>query len=171
MTSSAEICVSCRSPKAQSECGVCFDALCRSCALFLDEATFSFYAELPDELTHSFYCAACHQQHVEPALERYNELIETARVVFFFFETQKQRIPVLDKAKAEVKVEDCADRDETILRLGFQAAQQGFNAILDAVVSSEKIRKGAYQTTRWSGKGLPVMVDVDKLEKHLRNRW
>jgi hypothetical protein len=64
-----------------------------------------------------------------------------------------------------VTVKDVPDRDEAILRLAFLAAEEGFNAILDVNVKSEKVRNEGWQKMRWSGSGLPVGVDAAKIER------
>jgi hypothetical protein len=134
--------------------------------VFLEEGTFAFLPELKPELTHSYYCQGCHATQVEPELEAYRETLERAREVFFFFDTRKQAMPVQRKATAMAVVEDCADRDETILRLGFIAASQGFNAIVEGNVAAEKVRNHGWQKTRWRGRGWPAQVDAEKLDRH-----
>ena len=158
-------CSGCRSLKTTHECGICNEALCRSCAIFLDEATFAFRSEVSPELKHSFYCAGCHAEQVEPEMEADRELLELARGVYFFFGKSKHPLPILSKAKVDVKVERCLDRDETILRLGIQAAKAGFNGIVDAEVSSEKVRDHGWQKSNWRGHGRPVKMDAVKLER------
>src|SRR4051812_21012834 len=119
-------CVACKKPKTVYSCEICEDPLCKACTQFLEEGTFSFRSELPPELGHSRYCPSCFVTQVEPELEAYREKMELAKQVYFFFKTQKRAIPVLKRAESEVEVEDCADRNETILRLAFFAVEQGF---------------------------------------------
>lgn len=166
-------CISCRipqSPKASHECGICNERVCRSCAIFLDETTFAFRSELAPELKHSYYCAPCHDTHVQPELDRYEALLETARGVYFFFGISRHPLPVLRKADREVRVADCADRDETILRLGYQAAEAGYNAIILGEVTPSKVRNHGWQKSSWSGHGLPALVDAEKLERDAQMR-
>ena len=61
--------------------------------------------------------------------------------------------------------DSCDDRRECILRLAFFAAELGFNAIIESEVDSKKVRKGAYQSSTWSGSALPADVDGARLEK------
>ena len=86
-------------------------------------------------------------------------------MVFVFFITRKKEIPMIRKSKEKFTVPKCADRDETILRLGFFAAQNGYNAIVEVDVKSVKIRDGSYQTSVWSGSGIPADINEAKLEK------
>jgi hypothetical protein len=162
---SDQVCISCRRPKAVLSCEVCHEALCKSCAQFLEATTFSFYKEVPEVLTHTYYCSACHSEHVEPALESYQEIMERARSVYFFFNTQRKLVPIIKRSKESVRVESCVDRNETILRLAFLAAQQGFNGIVDAEVNSKKIRNEGYEKSEWQGVGFPAEVDAKRMER------
>lgn len=159
-------CLSCRRPKADRACGLCSEPVCRGCAQFLEEGSFAYRAEVAQELKHSFYCQGCYSQTVEPELEQYQETLERARDVFFFFNTQKRPVQLMNKGTSQAVVSDCEDRDETILRMGFIAAEQGFNAIVDAEVNHEKVRNHGWHKTRWSGRGWPAQVDAEKLSRH-----
>jgi hypothetical protein len=166
---SNEVCISCRKPKAALNCEICGEYVCKACEMFLDEGTFSFLKTIPDDLSHTHYCAPCYDSKIMPELEKYRETLEKAKSIYFFFTTQKMNLlPLLDRAKEKVDVKNCADRDETILRLAFRAAEQGYNAIIMAEVKSAKVRNEGYQTSVWSGVGIPANVDAERIEK--RNR-
>lgn len=159
-------CSSCRKPLkpgATLECGLCHDPICKACDQFLDAGSFAFLRSLPDELSHTHYCVTCHSTKVEPALESYNEMMERAREVFIFFGTQKKAPPVVKKAKERLSVEDCPDRDETILRLAFHAAELGFNGLVDVEVASRKVRHAGWQKSAWQGSGVPAQIDESRL--------
>ncbi|MCM2277349.1 MAG: hypothetical protein NDJ89_04680 [Oligoflexia bacterium] len=158
-----EACRTCRKPQPTLQCESCGAALCKSCREAGGPEAFLFYAKLPPELAHTDYCQQCYALHVEPALVIYRELMERARETYFFFETQKRALPVLRRSKELLRVENCGDRDETILRLAFQAVEKGFNSVIEAEVVSEKIRNGGHQTMRWRGKGFPAEMDVERL--------
>jgi hypothetical protein len=160
-----EVCITCRRPKVAHHCELCQSALCKKCTHLLKEGTFSFLETLSETLSHFYYCQTCYSQNVETALESYNETLELARKVYFFFTTQKRQPPILKKSKDKIEVSVCVDRDETILRLGFKAASAGFNAVIEAEVISVKLRNEAYQKSVWSGFGYPAMVDAARLER------
>ena len=159
------ICYSCRRPKANLSCNVCEEPICKACAQFLEVTRFSFLKAIPEELSHTHYCPNCYDAHVAPALESYNEIMERARKVYFFFTTQKRQIPVFRKSREVLKVDGCEDRNETILRLGFFAAEQGHNAIIEAEVTCKTIRNSGYQKSEWKGTGIAATVDAEKLER------
>jgi hypothetical protein len=158
-------CVSCRAPKTPRACGLCQGAVCKDCARFLDAEAFSFRSSLPPELAHSYYCPACHDEQVAPAQESYDATMEQAKGVYVFFTTQKRRPHPIKKAIRKVQVASCVDRDQTILRLAFQAAEQGHNGLLDTEVTSRKVRNAGYQKSDWTGSGLPITVDPAKVER------
>lgn len=162
---STEPCISCRRPKATVECEICQEPVCKECLQFLEASSISFLRKVPDVLAHRHYCPACYDTHVAPALEAYNQTMQQARGVFFFFQAQKRSLPILRRAPKQVRVEACEDRDETILRLAFMAAEQGFNAVIEAELTSKKVRNEGWHKTVWQGVGLPAEVDAERLAR------
>jgi len=168
------VCISCRKPasKGSKSCGLCEEPVCKDCVQFLEASTFSFLSELPPELSHTYYCSNCYGTTVEPALTTYEETMVQARDVFIFFTTQKRAPTVIKKAIAPVRVDSCDDRDETILRMAFLAAQQGHNALLNTEVEVKKVRNAGYQKSDWRGVGTPATVDASKVERDAeRDEW
>ena len=158
-------CLSCRKPKATLACEVCQEPVCKDCVQFLEASTFSFLKTLPPELGHTYYCSFCYDSKVAPALENYLAIQEKARGVYVFFTTQRKAIPLIRKSKEVVKIAECADRDETVMRLAFFAAEGGYNAIIEVELICEKVRNHAWHTSRWQGTGLPAEVDAVKVER------
>ena len=158
-------CVSCTDSKVTAKCELCEEDLCKKCVQFLDPETFQYQEKLPVELTHTRYCRFCYDDKIVLAQEKYSETLEKAKQVFVFFTTQKRKPNLLKRAKKMVEILNCPDRDMTILKLAFLAADQGFNALVDTLVSSEKVRNEGYQKSQWQGKGLPATVDSDKLDR------
>ena len=168
---SAIPCDACRKPKSGYQCEMCEDSLCKSCVQHLDQETFAFQENIPADLLHSNYCPTCYDATVAPALEAYREVMERAEGVFVFFTTQRKEIPLIKRSRLSYEVKECIDRDQTILRLAFFAAKDGFNAVTEVNVISEKVRDGAYQTSKWKGTGVPAQIDADKLAKqHAQNQ-
>jgi hypothetical protein len=158
-------CISCRRPKANLVCGNCEDPVCKDCAEFLEASTFSFRESVPEELTYNYYCSHCYDDVVKPELQAYQDTLTLAKDVFFFFSTQRKPFHLLKRAKHLIHVKECRDRDETILRLGFKAAELGFNAIVEAQVTSKKLRDEGREKSQWEGKGTPAQVDSEKLNR------
>ena len=162
------LCSDCRKPKAIHACGVCEEPFCKKCSEIVSEEAFGFLSEVPEILTRKIYCRHCHDREVLPEKEKYDEILARAKEVFVFFKTQRKEIPLIRKSKVPVVVETCIDRDETILRLGFLAAEQNYNAIIEVDVNAKKIRNEAYQTSVWSGSAIPADVDGSKVERNDR---
>jgi hypothetical protein len=161
-------CVSCRKPcvsKTDFDCECCGERACKSCQEFLPEGTFSFRNDLPEELTHSRYCRVCHEREILPALESYEQTLEQAKQTLFFYKTYARPLPILRRAADPLRVNDCDDRDETILRLAFQTVEAGYNAVIEATITSEKVRNEGYQTTHWKGVATPAELDLGRLER------
>jgi len=164
------VCVDCGAKKAPLSCGVCVNALCKSCAHFIEEEQFSFLAIKPEELAHTTYCQSCYTKHVEPAILGYEETMKKAREILVFEKKQGKETRLIRRIEDPVTVSDCEDYNETVLRLAFFAAQKGKNAIVDLEVKSKKVRTGSYQTSRYSGTAVPADVRDDKLIKD-RSLW
>ena len=158
-------CDSCRKPKSGFECEVCESSLCKNCAQILDSDEFAFLAEIPVALKHNTYCPHCYDEMVVPELDAYQEIMGRAQEVFVFFVTQRKEIPLIKRSRESFAINECIDRDQTILRLAFFAAQGGYNAVTEVEVISEKVRNGAYQTSKWRGTGVPAQIDAAKLAR------
>jgi len=130
--------------------------------------TFKFFNPVPENLSLKQYCPNCHDQTIVPALDEYNAILERAREVHIFFTADPSPPRLLKRSKREIKIEDCADRDETILRLGFCAAQLKFNAVIYVSVTAKQIRNHAHQKSSWTGTGLPGLIDEEKLLRQMR---
>lgn len=163
--SSKELCSFCRLPRADLNCQVCTQSICRHCVQRLAEDAFTFLTTRPVELTHRDYCSRCYDEQVVPRLEQYNETLAKAKEVHYWPRTFRGNIPILKKGRTEIEVASGNDRDETLLRLGFLAAEQGFNALVHGEIKSKKIRNFGYQKMEWSGSARPVIIDVEKLER------
>jgi len=159
------ICSFCQRPKASYHCEVCEAQLCKACAQFLDDDSFSFLATKPHELSFTTYCPPCFDQNVAAPLSRYNETMEKAKDVIAFFKDQGQATRLMKRSEAPVTVTNCPDREETLLRLAFLAAQNGFNSILDVEIIHKKVINGSHKALIFSGSAVPFQMD----EKQIRN--
>lgn len=163
-------CINCRRPKSTLQCGVCEEPVCKSCGLFLASDTFAFQPKVSEVLRHSHYCPACHQEHVEPALAEYEDKMARAKEMYFFFNTQRSLLPVLKKATNPIRVENCEDRDETVLRLAFLSVDQGYNSVIEAEVVSAKVRNGGHHKHFWKGTAFPANLDLERFERSTLGR-
>ena len=164
----ARVCDTCRSTHVVSACALCENDLCKACIMAPPLHTFSLLTTIPDDLSHHSYCRFCYDEKVEPEASKYGATLEKANEVFIFFKTQRKEIPLLRKSKELFKVTECEDRDETILRLAFMAAEKDFNAVIDTEVSAEKKRHHAHHKHYWEGTGIPAMIDENKLDRQFK---
>lgn len=163
-----KLCETCRQPDPTQECKLCENSLCDDCVMSPPHGSFSMMEKIPADLSHTIYCRFCYDGKIEPEVLKYETLLSAAKEVFIFFKTQRKEVPLIRKMKVTMKVDSCEDRDETILRLAFMAAEQGLNAVIDTDVNYQKVRNEGYQKTKWSGSGVAAQVDENKLDRQHR---
>ena len=164
------LCASCKQTKARVTCGLCETPICRTCAQFLERHSFLLWEpKVPAELEHETYCAPCFISKVAPALSDYEDTVNRARAVLVFWRSRGDETRVVRSSEKPLSVADCSDEKDTLLKLAFLAAQKKFNALLDVEFKTKKVRNGGYQTTIWSGAGIPARVDASKFPVEERN--
>lgn len=159
------ICSACQSPKATLQCGICRDPLCKSCAQTLEHDSFQYLRKIPQDLAHKAYCVPCFDEKVTQELDKYNETLEKAKNVYVFTKAQSKETRLIKRKAQSIKVENCSDEDDATMRLAFQAAENGFNAIVDVHLTSKKVINNSYQSTAWMGTAIPAHVDADRIEQ------
>lgn len=155
-------CCICLNPKSSLNCEICKESICKNCAQFLEEDSFSFLKEIPDDLSHSTYCPHCFDSKVAGALLQYSETMERAKNVNIFLKNQSKESRIYKSDEAPIKVDDCHDADETLLRLAFRAVESHFNGLINVDITSKKIRIDGYQKSIWSGTGIPTHIQNEK---------
>ncbi|MGZ6460585.1 MAG: hypothetical protein ACXWQX_16150 [Bdellovibrio sp.] len=88
--------------------------------------------------------------------------MEQAKNVAVFFKEQSKETRLMSRKASAFVVKDCADKDETVMRLAFFAAKANFNGLIDVDISFKKVREGSYQTLKWNGSGIPVNINNKK---------
>jgi hypothetical protein len=159
------ICSSCEKPKAQLQCGLCEVDLCKNCTVFLEEDYFSFLPQIPKELTQTAFCQTCYQQKIIPQIEAYDQDMLRAQDIIVFAKNQGKETRFVKRLEDPFTVTDCLDEKDVTMRLAFLAVRAQFNALVDLVVTSTKIRNGSYQKLVWQGTAIPAQVDESKLPK------
>lgn len=153
-------CCVCQKPKANLKCGLCEQTVCKYCAQFVEDGQFSFLPSLPPHLKQTTFCGPCYDAKITPEIESYNETMEKAQNLTVFFTTASKQTRNFKRTEKPLKVIDCSDREETLLRLAFLAVKANFNAIIDVDIVSEKVRNGSYQTTKYSGTAMPTQLNT-----------
>jgi hypothetical protein len=159
----SDLCASCRRPletvKNRNQCGLCQHPLCKDCTQFLDPSEFSFLKTVPEDLAHSTYCGPCYDEKAAPALASYVTIMDRAREIGVFYKNERN-LPSHRSSNRILKVENCPDRKETLLRLAFFAAEMSYNALVNVELTSRKVKTAGYQTTLWNGTGFPAHLKL-----------
>lgn len=158
-------CCVCQKTKTGLTCGLCKEDVCKGCTEFLDHDSFSFLKTKPEHLVSGAFCLTCYNNTISVELSEYEAQVEKAKNILIFDNTQGKETRLFKRLEPEIKVDECEDKNETVLRLAFMAAQLGFNAIIDLDLRSKKVKHGGYQHSIWSATGVPTNVDESKLLK------
>ena len=159
-----KVCVTCNKPKATLVCGICACTVCKYCAQILEEDAFSYLAKVPEKLKHQVFCSTCYDKAVAPELQTYNETMERAKDVLVFLKAQNKETRLIKRPERKpFRISNCADHDETVMRLAFLAAQAGYNGLIEVDVVYEKVKENSYSTHIWSGTGMPANVEARRL--------
>ena len=138
---------------------------CKECVQFLAEDAF-YFREKPPEGLHRSYCQACYDAKIAPDLAAYEQELARAKEIFVFHKKHGY-LRILRRSKQRLSIRDCKDREDVVLRLAFIAAQLGYNSLIEVELIAEKVRISGYQTSNWTGTGVPADVEP---EKEGRNR-
>lgn len=147
------------------QCFGCKEAVCKTCAQFLDEDTFSFSESIPNGLEEGAYCVQCFETKVRPEIVAYDQMVSSAKDIQVFMKNQSKEYRLLKRAEKPVQVVDCEDREETLLRLAFLALEAGFDTLVDVDIFPKKVRAGTYQKSMWQGVGIPARFDAKRIGK------
>ncbi len=112
---------------------------------------------LPDDLKNKTFCTNCYNQGVGERITEYFDVVEKAKKVNVFSKIQSKETRRIKRTQPPVKVDDCNDREEALLKLAFLAAEKGFDTLVDVDLKSKKVGEGkTYKKLVWSGVGIPV---------------
>jgi hypothetical protein len=159
------ICQACQKNKSIFACVSCGCGVCKSCVEFVQREQFLLADPPPIEIREGTFCGRCFDEKVAAELTRYEETTERAKNVFVFYKDEHKITHYFDRGKIPVSVKDCEDKEDVLMKLAYKAASQDCNAMIETEVIGDKVRKGAYQTTNWSGSCYPISVDPRKLKK------
>lgn len=81
------------------------------------------------------------------------------------------RALLIRKQDAPIKIDNCDDYDELIMRLAFRGAERNYNVLVDVETQSEKIHNGGYVKLVWHGTAIPSHVDPAKIDRELDPRY
>jgi hypothetical protein len=146
-------------------CGLCQGSICKACAEFVDGESFSYSPQGDERFTHGAYCPNCFDANIAEPLAAYNDLLVAAKNVIVFSRDQGKESRLYKRNAPAVAVSDCDDSHEALMRLAFLAAKANFNGLVNVELKSKKLKINSYQTTKWSGSGIPTQIDAAKLAR------
>lgn len=149
------MCVVCQLPKAQAVCGLCGGNVCKKCAEKFRPENLVFLSPLPDALSFKLYCGRCYDSKVAPQVQHYEALVDRARQVHVYYRHQSEETRLMSRIEKPLRTPPGKDRAQTLLHLAYLAVVQDFDTLIDVELRSEKVRDEGYQTTRWTGTGIP----------------
>jgi len=138
--------------------------MCKTHTQFVTD-TFSFLTKIPKDLTHSTYCVNCFDEKVAEPLAEYEATMEKAKEVMMFTKDQTKMTGHLKRKEDAISVVDCEDEEEVVLRLAFQAAQMGYNCILDVNIKNRKIINGSHKKVIFSATAIPITIDPKQVRE------
>lgn len=146
-------------------CTLCGVALCKRCAQFAGEDVVEWLEPMPAHFHAGVFCSSCFERQVAGELAAYQETLALAEQVNVFYKSENRQSRFVRRQEKPLRVEGCLDRESTLLKLAFRAAQQGFNLLVDVEMTCEKVRLEGWQTSKWKGSGIPAHVDPAQLER------
>lgn len=148
---STTACTICNNPKANVSCRECDSAVCKSCIEFVGDDVFEFdeYTEENSPVGH--YCSTCYTTEIVPRLEVYNEIVERAKEVSVFSTEKGKESRLIKRTDVHLKIDECADKEDLIMKLAYMAAKAGYNSIVDMDLVYTKVRDGSFKLANWSG--------------------
>ena len=94
----------------------------------------------------------------------YNHVMKQAKQVLILDKPRRRPLTILKKLQEPLQVENCPDREETVMRLAFKAAELGYNSVIRANIMYKKVRNAGYQKMVWQGTGIAAELDDRKLD-------
>lgn len=120
-------------------------------------------ALLPDDIQNKTFCMNCYNQGISDRLNHYVEIVEQAKQINVFTKNQTKETSRIKRTEPPLRVVNCSDKEEALLKIAFMAAEKGFGTIVDVELKSEKVGKGkTYKKLVWTGSGIPVDPSIKK---------
>ena len=150
-------CDVCLKNKTALKCSMCSKSNCKHCVHFIDESVFEFLDLLPENLQDKGFCPNCYDDHISEQLSEYLNCMELAKNVNIYTKEQSSETRLMRRDKKPLKIKDCNDREETLLRLAYLAALDGYETLIDVNLVSKKISTGGrYKKLIWDGTAIPL---------------
>ena len=154
-------CEICLSKKTALRCSLCNQLSCKLCSHFIDDSIFELEDLIPEHLANKAFCPNCYDEKVGLEVDAIINTMELAKNVNVYSKVQGTETRLMRRVAKPLKVNECEDREETLLRLAYMAAKDGYDTIVDVDITSKKVNLGGrYRKVVWSGTATPI--DSDK---------
>lgn len=164
-------CSICQNTKIRYQCEHCHSDICKNCVYFLNDDSFYYLTAKEKIFDLKMFCLGCFKEHIEVKLAQYEELVSKAKEIMIFTKIQSRETRFIKRTDELYQIKDCPDRNEAIMRMAVMAATAGFNAVIDIIIESKKVKLDtSYQTHTWNATGIPVHLDESKLVRD-RSFW
>jgi hypothetical protein len=151
-------CAVCNNPKANVTCRSCESKVCKACVEFVGDDTFEHADFTEANSPIGSYCSTCYTTEIVPALEIHSEILERAKEVSVFTTDQGKESRLIKRSDLKLKIDECEDKDDLIMRLAYLAAKAGYNTIVDVDLVYTKKRDGSFKLANWSGTATAALV-------------
>lgn len=154
-----QVCAICNKSKPTLACDRCESPTCKKCCEFVDEDRFELLSMLPEELKNKNFCFNCFDGSVVMELQKYEQALELAKDLDVYSDKQGAETRLIKRTEQTLKVNDCEDKEDALMKLAFLAALGGFDTLVDTKISSKKVGQGkSYKKLVWNGSAIPAKV-------------
>ncbi len=152
-----EQCEICLNKKTTLRCNICEQYSCKHCTHFVDDNLFKFQDLLPKHISNKSFCPNCFDEKVRDELSDYISIMDKAKDVNVYAKVQSSETRLMRRVAKQIKIKDCEDKEEALMRLAYLAAQKGFDTIVDVDIISKKVKLGGrYKKLVWDGTATPI---------------
>ncbi len=163
-------CSVCGKSRAPLVCGCCHQMICKSCTDFLEADEFYLLDKNPLNTDDKAFCQVCYQEKVLPEMQKYQDLVALAKNIQVFMKNQSKETRLIPRLEKTLRVENCKEPEEVMMRLAIMAVQKKLNALIDMDIVGKKVKDGSYSTTIFSGSAVPAEFNDRRVVKD-RSIW
>lgn len=149
-------CIVCCKNKTAMLCDSCAQPSCKRCCYYVDAAAFEYLSYLPENIQNKVFCPNCYNDNISKELIEYEEILTRAKNLDIYIKKQSSETRLMRRISKPIKVDNCGDEKDALMRLAFKAAQLGYRTIVDVDLKAKKVGQGSYIKKVWSGFAIPI---------------
>ena len=144
------------------KCDDCDCLSCKHCSFIIDGEVFELVSLLPDSIKDKAFCPNCYNDKYGAIFEEQLEILERAKDVNVYSKIQTKETRLIRRIHKPIHIKECEGREETLLRLAFLAAKEGYDTLVDVDLTTQKIGTKSYIRLLWNGVAVPVDPKIKK---------